>query len=70
MKKRQIVIILRTNYSNFKYSVMFFDLFNTLASLYGYINMILSEKFNVFIVFSLDNIRVYINNANHINSVC
>ena len=39
---------------------MFFGLFNALASFQGYIIEILAKKLNVFIIFYLDNIFIYI----------
>lgn len=41
---------------------MFFALFNTFASLQNYINKILVEKPNVFIIEYLDNILIYTKN--------
>ena len=39
---------------------MFFSLFNTLASFQDYINKILAEKFDIFIIVYLDDIFIYI----------
>ena len=36
-----------------------FDLMNTLVSLQRYINKILTEKFNIFIIVYLDDILIY-----------
>lgn len=48
-----------TKYNNFKYEMMLLSLFNALASFLRYINMILAEKFNIFMVMYLDNIIIY-----------
>ena len=50
---------LRTWYSYFKYLVISFGLLNTLAIFQGYINKILAEKFNIFVIVYLDNILIY-----------
>ena len=39
---------------------MFFKLFNALASFQNYINKILIEKLNIFVIVDLDNILIYI----------
>ena len=39
---------------------MLFGLSNAPASFQGYINKILAEKFNIFVVVYLDNILIYI----------
>ena len=39
---------------------MFFGLFNTLTIFQGYINKILVEKLDIFIIIYLDNILIYI----------
>ena len=50
---------------------MSFKLFNALASFQGYINKILVEKLNVFVIVYLDDIRIYIEDENqgHVESV-
>ena len=50
-------------YSHFKYQVMFFSLFNALASFQGYVNKILAEKLDVFIIMYLNDILVYTKNT-------
>ena len=50
----------RTRYGHFEYQVMPFSLANTLTSFQGYINKIFAEKFNIFIIVSLDDIIIYI----------
>ena len=52
----------RTRYSHFKYQIMFSRLTNILAMFYGYINKILAEKLNVFVIIYLDNIFILIKN--------
>ena len=39
---------------------MFFGLFNALATFQGYVNKILAEKFDIFVIVYLDNILIYI----------
>ena len=39
---------------------MLFELSNALASFQGYINKILVEKLNIFVIVYLDNILIYI----------
>ncbi len=49
-----------TKYGHFKYQIILFDLSNISASFQGYINMILTEKLDIFIVMYLNNILIYI----------
>ncbi len=49
-----------TRYSHFEYQVIPFGLSNTPASFQGYINQILAEKLNIFVVVYLNNILIYI----------
>lgn len=60
-----------TQYGHFKYPVMLFELFNIPASLQKYINRILAEKLNIFVIIYLNNILIYIKNPSqlHINNV-
>ena len=46
-------------YGHFKYEVMPFDLFNAPAIFQGYINKILAEKLDVFVIVYLDDILIY-----------
>ena len=41
---------------------MLFGLSNTPATFQGYVNKILAEKLNIFIIVYLDNILIYIKN--------
>ena len=50
---------LKTWYGHFKYQVILFGLSNNLASFQGYINKILAEKLDVFIIVYLDDILNY-----------
>lgn len=43
---------------------MLFKLFNILVSFQSYINKILAEKLNMFIIVYFDNIFIYIKNPN------
>ncbi len=49
----------RTRYDHFKYQLMSFGLSNTLAIFQGYINKILAEKLNVFVIMYLNDIFIY-----------
>ena len=62
----------RTRYGHFKYQVMPFGLSNTPATFQGYINKILTEKLDIFIVVYLDNILIYTKNPGqpHVEAVC
>ena len=52
-------IAFKTRYSYFKYQVMFFGLFDILATFQGYVKKILAEKLDIFVIIYLDNILVY-----------
>ena len=58
-------------YSHFKYQVMSFGLSNTPASFQRYVNKILAEKLDVFVIVYLDNILIYIEDAGqgHVEAV-
>ena len=49
----------RTQYGHFKYQVMPFGLSNAPATFQGYVNKILAEKLDVFIIVYLDDILIY-----------
>ena len=48
-----------TRYDHFKYQVMPFSLSNAPTSFQGYMNKILAEKLNIFIIVYLDDILIY-----------
>ena len=50
----------RTRYGHFDYQVMPFGLIKAPASFQGYINKILAEKLDIFIIVYLDDILIYI----------
>ncbi len=49
----------RTRYGHFEYQVIPFGLTNTPVTFQGYINKILAEKFDVFVIVYLDDILIY-----------
>ena len=49
----------QTWYDHFKYQVIPFELSNTPASFQSYINKILSEKLDIFVIVYPDNIFIY-----------
>ena len=49
--------------------MILFGLSNTPTSFENYINKILAKKFDIFIIVYLDNILIYIHEANYIDSV-
>ena len=61
----------RTRYGHFEYQVMPFGLSNAPASFQGYVNKILAEKLDVFVIVYLDDILIYIKNAGqgHVEAV-
>ena len=61
----------RTKYGHFKYQVMPFGLSNAPASFQGYINKILAEKLNIFVIVYLDDILIYTENQGqgHVEAV-
>ncbi len=50
----------RTRYGHFEYQLMPFGLTNTSTPFQGYINKILAEKLDVFVILYLDDIFIYI----------
>ena len=52
----------QTRYGHFEYQVMLFGLTNAPGSLQGYVNKILAEKLNIFVIIYLDNILIYTKN--------
>ena len=53
----------QTRYGYFEYQVMPFGLSNAPASFQGYVNKILAEKLDVFVIVYLDNILIYTKDA-------
>ena len=49
----------RTQYGHFEYQVMPFGLSNVPASFQGYINKILFEKLDIFVIVYLEDILIY-----------
>ena len=49
----------QTRYDYFKYQVMPFKLSNISANFQDYINKILAEKLDIFVIVYLDNIFIY-----------
>ena len=49
----------RIRYGHFKYQVMFFGPSNSLATFQGYVNKILAEKLDIFVIVYLDDILIY-----------
>ncbi len=49
-----------TRYNHFEYQVIPFSFSNASVSFQGYINKIIAEKFNIFVVVYLDDILIYI----------
>ena len=52
-------IAFRTWYGHFKYQVLLFGLSNAPTTFQGYINKILAEKLDIFVIVYLDNILIY-----------
>ena len=48
----------KTQYSYFKYQVMSFGFSNALATFQGYVNKILAEKLDIFIILYFDDILI------------
>ena len=49
----------KIRYRYFKYETIFFGLINALPTIQGYINKILAEMLDVFIIVYPDNIFIY-----------
>ena len=62
----------KTRYGHFKYQVMSFSLSNIPAIFQGYVNKILAEKLDIFVVVYLNDILIYTKNLGqpHIEAVC
>ena len=48
---------------------MSFGLSNTLTSFQDYNNKALTKKLDIFVIFYLDNLLIYIDKVNHVNSI-
>ena len=51
--------LIRTHYGYFKYQIMPFGLFNSLATFQGYVNKILADKLDIFVIVYLGYILIY-----------
>ena len=58
-KEDESKTVFKTRYGHFEYQVMLFGLTNALASFQGYINKILAEKLDIFVIVYLDDILIY-----------
>ena len=50
--------VFRIRYGDFKYQVMPFGLSNTPTTFQGYVNKILAEKLDIFVIVYLDDILI------------
>ena len=59
-------------YGYFEYQLIVFGLSNALASFHGYINQILVEKLDVFVILYLGDNLIYTKNASqgYVHAVC
>ena len=55
-------MVFRTRYSHFEYQIIPFGLSNAQTSFWGYINKILAEKLDIFVIVYLDDIFIYTKN--------
>ena len=53
----------RMRYGHFKYQVILFGLFNNSTSFQGYVNKILAEKLDIFVIVYLNDILIYTEDA-------
>ena len=49
----------RTRYGHFKYQIMLFGLSNASVTFQRYVNKILAEKLDIFVIVYLDDILIY-----------
>ena len=59
--------IFQMRYSYFEYQVITFGFLNISASFQGYVNKILTEKLDVYIIIYLNNILIYMKHARYNN---
>ena len=61
----------QTRYDHFEYHVILFGLINAPRSFQSYVNKILAEKFNIFIIVYLDDILIYTKDSgkSHIKAI-
>lgn len=62
-------MVFRTWYGHFEYQVMSFDLSHALANFQSYINKILAKKLNDFVIVYLNDIVIYNNESDYIDSI-
>ena len=62
----------RTRYSHLKYKVIPFGLSNAPATFQRYVNKIVAEKFDIFVIIYLDDIWIYTKDLGrpHVEVVC
>lgn len=65
-------IAFQTQYDHFEYQVIPFGLSNAPTNFQGYVNKILFEKLDIFVIIYLDDIFIYTKNLGqaHIDVVC
>ena len=56
---------MRTHFELYEYLIMLFELINTPVMFQTYINNVLREYLDVFVVMYLDDILVYLKNETH-----
>ena len=63
--------VFQMRYSHFEYQFMFFGFFNVPASFQGYVNKIIAEKLDIFVIMYLNEILIYTKNAGqgHVETV-
>ena len=55
----------QTQYSHFKYPVMLFGFSNAPTIFQSYVNKILAQKWDIFVIVYLDNILIYTKDPSH-----
>lgn len=59
----------KTKYGYFNYQVIPFGLFIAPVNLQGYINKILAKMLDIFVIVYLDDILMYTNKTDHVDSI-